>query len=359
MKYLQDSILYAEDVRNILKNNIPFEKLYKSKILISGSTGLIGTLFIDALMSLNTNNKANIRIIALCRNFLRATEVFAKYQGNPLLTIISHDINNPLESLPLLDTVDYVVHMASNTHPLDYSQDPIGTITSNVIGTKNMLDFAVTHGTKRFLFTSSNEIYGENRGDVSLFDENYCGYINCNTLRAGYPESKRCGEALCQAYKSQKNIDVVIARLTRSYGATLKNNDSKAMSQFLKKAVSGEDIVLKSKGEQMYSYTYVSDAVAGLFYVLLCGQNGEAYNIADGCNDKKLKSIAEILAKIANTKVIYDLPTEAEKDGFSRVVKAQLLGDKIKTLGWRMQYDIESGLKRVYSLMKELNYIQK
>lgn len=354
MKRIQELALYIEDIKDILNNNIPFNKLFNSKILISGSTGLIGTLFIDTLMHLNNYFNADIKIYALCRNRLRATEVFALYKSNPLLTIISHDINNSLESLPVSETIDYIVHMASNTHPIDYSQDPIGTITSNVIGTKNLLDFAVSHNTKRFVFTSSNEIYGENRGNISLFNEDYCGYIDCNTLRAGYPESKRCGEALCQAYKSQKKIDITIARLTRSYGATLKNNDSKAMSQFLKKAVAGEDIVLKSQGEQLYSYTYVSDAVAGLFYVLLCGKNGEAYNIADGRYDKKLKEIAAILATIAHTKVIFDLPSAAEKEGFSKVVNAQLSGDKIETLGWRMKYDIEKGLKRTYTLMKEL-----
>ena len=355
MKNIQDSPLYEEDIMDILKNDIPFTKLFNSNIIVSGSTGLIGTLFVDVLMSLNRDENAHIRIIALCRNYPRAVELFAKYKDNPFLTIISHDINNPLESLPIVDTVDYIVHMASNTHPLDYSQDPIGTITANVIGTKNMLDFAVEHKTKRFLFTSSNEIYGENRGDVTLFDENYCGYINSNTLRAGYPESKRCGESLCQAYKKQKNLDISIARLTRSYGATLKHDDSKAMSQFLKKAVAGEDIVLKSQGDQLYSYTYVSDAVAGLFYVLLCGKNGEAYNIADGRYDKRLKEIAEILATLANTKVIYDLPTATEKEGFSKVVNAQLSGEKIGLLGWKMKYDIESGLQKTYALMKELN----
>ena len=56
-----------------------------------------------------------------------------------------------------------------------------------------MLEFAVEHHATRFAFTSSNEIYGENRGDVEMFTEDYCGYINSNTMRAGYPESKRCG----------------------------------------------------------------------------------------------------------------------------------------------------------------------
>lgn len=83
------------------------------------------------------------------------------------------------------DTVDYVIHMASDTHPVAYATDPIGTVTTNIIGTYNMLDFTVEHKAVRFAFTSSNEIYGENRGDAEFFDEHYCGYIDSNTMRAG------------------------------------------------------------------------------------------------------------------------------------------------------------------------------
>ena len=120
-------------------------------------------------------------------------------------------------------------------------------------------------------------IYGENRGDTELFDESYCGYIDCNTLRAGYPESKRCGEALCQAYKKQKGVDVVVARLTRSFGPTLQLTDTKALTQFLKNGLNKENIVLKSAGTQYYSYTYAADAVTGLLTVLLQGESGAAY----------------------------------------------------------------------------------
>lgn len=123
-----------------------------------------------------------------------------------------------------------MIHTASNTHPLQYSGDPIGTITSNVIGTKNLLDYAASHQTERFCFLSSVEVYGENRGDADRFDENYLGYIDCNTLRAGYPESKRVGEALCNAYAQAHQIDFVIPRLSRVYGSTMLMADSKAIA---------------------------------------------------------------------------------------------------------------------------------
>lgn len=234
-----------------------------------------------------------------------------------------------------------------------YSTDPIGTITTNIIGTQNMLDFAVAHNATRCAFASSNEIYGENRGDVEKFDEKYCGYIDSNTMRAGYPESKRCGEALCQAYIRQKSIDVVIPRITRSYGPTLLKTDTKALSQFLAKGVVGEDIVLKSEGTQYYSYLYVSDTVSGLLTVLLKGQCGEAYNIADDASDIMLKDLANIIAEYAGKKVVFEIPDAVESAGYSKATKARLDSTKLQTLGWRAEYDIKQGIIRTIDMMRE------
>lgn len=194
------------------------------------------------------------------------------------------------------------------------------------------MEFAVEHQAARFCFASSNEIYGENRGDAEFFDENYCGYINANTLRAGYPESKRCGEALCQAYKFQKKLDIVIMRLTRSYGPTMLMSDTKAISQFIKKAIAGENIVLKSAGMQLYSYTYVADAVSGLLTILLKGESGEAYNIAEEHGDIMLKDLAALIAKHGGKEVVFEIPDSIEASGYSTVTKARLDGHKLMKL---------------------------
>ena len=255
-------------------------------------------------------------------------------------------------TLPTVDgVIDYVLHLASNTHPVAYATDPIGTITTNVIALNNLLALAAEKKSSRFLFASSNEIYGENRGDVELFDEKYCGYIDCNTLRAGYPESKRCGEALCQAYIKQKGLDCVIARLTRTYGPTILPTDTKAISQFFNNALRGEDIVLKSEGKQYYSYQYVADSVSGLLTILLKGEVGEAYNIADESGDITLCELATLIAMQVGRKVIFDLPNAVESIGFSKAMKARLDGSKIMALGWRPLFRIVDGVARTFDTL--------
>ena len=344
---------YMEDVGYVANLDLPWEKFNNKSILLSGATGLLGSFLIDVILEKNIIDGLNCFVYALGRNKQRAKDRFSRYKSDNHLVFIPYDINLPFERNDI-GTVDYVLHLASNTHPMQYSTDPIGTITTNIIGVQNMLDFAVAHNATRFVFASSNEIYGENRGDVELFDEDYCGYINSNTMRAGYPESKRCGEALCQAYKAQKKLDVVVIRFTRSYGPTMLMSDTKAISQFIKKGIAGEDIVLKSKGNQYYSYQYMADSVSGMLTILLLGKNGEAYNVAEEHSDVTLKDLAETIAHINDKKVVFEIPDEVEAAGYSTATKARLDGSKLKALGWSPRYSIQSGMERTISILKEL-----
>lgn len=350
---LIENVLYQEDLDYVSNIDIPWEKLKDSCVLLSGATGQFGSFFIDVLMKKNSLGH-NCKIYAIGRNKRKFDIRFSHYSDCAMLHFIEHDINNSL-NLPEIENNVYVLHLASNTHPIQYANDPIGTINTNIIGLKNMLDFAVDHKAKRFIFASSNEIYGENIGDVDKFNEDYCGYINCNTVRAGYPESKRCGEALCQAYLCQKELDIAIPRFTRSFGPTLLSSDTKASSQFIHNGISGNDIVLKSKGTQYYSYTYTADAISGLLYVLLKGRIGEAYNIATESCDIKLKDLAKIVAENCKTKVIFEIPDAKEAIGYSKATKARLDGGKLEKLGWSAKYDIHEAVKRTISILKSID----
>ncbi len=347
-----EHVLYQEDIAVVAESKLPWERLKNSSVLISGARGMIGSALIDVIMYRNQKYDMSCKIYALGRDEEKAKERFSYCWNSQHFTFVLWDINEPLEREDM-ETVDYVLHLASNTHPVAYATDPIGTITTNIIGTRNMLEFAAKHNSTRVVFASSNEIYGENRGDIEQFDEAYCGYIDCNTMRAGYPESKRCGEALCQAYIKQKKVNVVIPRFTRSYGPTMLMSDTKAISQFIRKGIVGEDIVLKSEGNQYYSYTYVSDAVTGLLTVWFCGMCGEAYNIADEASDIRLKDLATLIAEVSGRKVIYELPDSVENAGYSKATKARLESGKLKALGWKANYDIKSGIVRTLTILKD------
>lgn len=351
-----ENSLYIEDVEYCAGLDLDWNKLDESNVLISGATGMIGTFLIDALMMKNQNSDFSCNIVALGRNAKRAQQRLP-YFNHPLFSFIECDVSSQ-NNLPEI-TSDISFHLASNTHPFAYATDPIGTIDSNVKGLNNLIrsvSSPASEGINNFILASSVEIYGENRGDVEKFAEDYCGYINCNTLRAGYPESKRTCEALCQAYMSQMGVRPVILRLPRTYGPTLLKSDTKALSQFLRNGIEGEDIVLKSKGEQEYSYLYVSDVVSAILYCFAKGDTGGAYNVADTASDVKLKDLAQAIATASDTSVVFELPNETEAKGFSKATKALMDASKLKSLGWGARYTISEGIDRTIKIMKDIQW---
>lgn len=306
---------------------------------------MIGSRLVEILSAAGAKLTLIVRDIAKART---------KFCGNvDSIEYIQCDLSSG--SVPQVDGhFDYIIHLASTTHPKAYAETPIATIALNVVATKGLLEIAAKNPGCRFVYASSVEVYGQSRGDVELFDEKYSGYIDCNTLRAGYPESKRCGEALCQAYAKEKGVDFVIPRLARIYGPTLLKTDTKALSQFIWNALAGKDIVLKSAGNQYFSYLHCDDAVSGLLTILEKGADGEAYNIADEASDIRLKDLAALIAELSGTKVVFDLPDATEKAGFSTATVARLDSSKLKSLGWTPKYDIRSGIKATLEALKEI-----
>lgn len=330
--------LELKDIRNIASLDYEWGRLDGKTLVISGGTGFIGQFLINVLKYRNENFGNKISVISLSKRG-------GKNEKN--VTYLSADVTKPVK---IDKKVDYVLHLASNTHPKQYSEDPVGTITTNIFGTYNLLNLAVEKNVERFLLASSVEIYGD--GSAEPMSENYCGYIDCNTSRAGYNEAKRLSESLCQSFTAQYGVDCVIARLARCFGADRKA-DSKAMAQFMNCALRGEDIVLKSKGDQRFSYCYVADAVSGLIKVLLDGKSGDAYNVSDDDEDMTLGGYAEYIANLADKKVVFDL-SGLNNQGVSKAVRALIDTSKLKSLGWTPLYSVKSALKRTYDVLSQL-----
>lgn len=345
------SDLYIEDVKRVANLPLPWDSLRGKTILLTGASGLIGTFLVDVMMEKNVVDSLNVKILAVGRSAEKAKERFHDYWANDNFSFLSADLNKPLS----IDVhADYVIHAASNTHPRLYADDPVGSLMTNILGTYYLLEYARCTKVERFVFISSVEIYGQALNPDDTFDEKYCGYLDCNQFRAAYPEGKRAGEALCNAYIRKYGMDIVIPRLSRVYGPTMRLDDSKAMSQFIMNGVRGEDIVLKSKGEQRYSYCYVADAVSGILYTMLLGKCGEAYNVADADGTITLREITENIADYMGRKVVFDLPEEQEAVGFSKVSVGVMDTRKLQELGWKAFDDVKSGTRKTVKIIKEM-----
>lgn len=346
---LIENSVYQEDLDKVIDAQSDWSQIDNHSFLIIGASGMIGSFMVDVLMQRNQKTEANIVVYAMGRTKAHLETRFESYLSNAYFHMVVADVTKPFpEDL----AIDYIFHGASNTHPRAYATDPIGTIMTNLMGTEQVLKYAVKMSVRRVLFMSSVEIYGENRGDVEKFSEDYSGYIDCNTLRAGYPEGKRVSESLCQAYISKYGLDVVIPRICRTFGPTMKLDDSKASSQFILNAARDEDIVLKSEGNQYYSYAYVGDIVSALLFILVNGRNGQAYNIANSQFDLKLKDLAEKLSTTAKKKIVFDLPDKEELTGFSKSTTAILNPTKIRELGWKPIFALQTALTHTVELLR-------
>lgn len=333
------SKMYESEINAIASLDYTWEKLNGQTILISGGTGMIGSLFLDVLRARNARYGQNIRAICLSRN---------AQESDGTVAYRAADIKKGVD---LKERFDYCIHLASNTHPKQYSEDPVGTIETNILGCRNLLEASKRAGAERFLLASSVEIYGNGNG-VPM-KETFCGgEIDCNTARAGYNESKRLSESLLQSYRAQYRTNGVIARLSRCFGYTPRQ-DTKAVAQFIEKAVAGEDIVLKSAGAQRFSYCYVADAVSALFKLLLDGKDGEAYNISDDDEEKTLGDYARLIASFAGKEVVFDFDRENNR-GVSAAGYAVLDCAKIKELGWSPLYQVSDALYETYLKYKSV-----
>ena len=285
MKPIYASSTYRQEIINFA-NEHDFAFLENKTLLISGASGMLMSYWIDALLS---RPSFAVQIIALTSS----GSVTNRFPADSRLRSIKGDLSKPLSS-NLIPKVDYIIHAASITDPKGYKERPIETMLINIEGTKSLLDIAGRDNAK-FLLVSSCEIYGE--ADVEPIPETYCGKLNSMDVRSCYNESKRASETLAVSYAVEKKVSVYVARLSRSYGPTMSAKDTKAMSQFIQNAVHGAPVLLKSLGDQRYSFTYVADGVSAILAILEKGKPGEAYNI---CGDEvlSLKEIAELVASI-------------------------------------------------------------
>lgn len=321
-------------------------KIRDVSVLVTGATGLIGSCAIDVMIAANKEQNANIRIYALGRT----KEKIKKRFGEDVIPVVQ-DIVEPISEE---QSFDYILHGASNADPRSYAVQPAETIIINLIGTRNILDCCARNKNTMMVFTSSFEVYGK-IPSTDVYSETMSGVIDQSFLRNGYPESKRCCELLLRSYVEEYGINALIARLPSVYGPTMQETDSKAHAQFLRSALNSKNVILKSKGEQRRSYCYVIDIARGLFFLLEKGLPGEVYNISNETSVASIAEYAEICAKEAGTKVVFEKPDEVESKGFSKPQNCILDNHKIRALGWHSKYSLTDGIKETLNHLRGID----
>ncbi len=320
-------------------------------ILITGAAGLICSSVVDIIFRYNDTHEVPIQIYAAGR-WIEEMEVRFHAQVNRCdFHFVPYDaskMNNNL-SCP----ADYIIHGASNAHPALVMKEPVETMISNFLGMKYLLDYAKKHDTRRILYISSSEVYGQKDGSEP-FKEGQYGYVDLLNPRNSYSIGKRATETLCASYAAEYGVESVIVRPGHVYGPTASPNDNRVSSAWAFQAAHGEDIIMKSDGAQIRSYCYSLDCASAMLKVLLVGKNCHAYNISNPDSIINIRTMAEILAKAGGVRLKMELPTDDEKKGFNPMSNSSLEAGSLLSLGWHGCFSAEDGLDHTVKIIKDV-----
>ena len=341
------SALYRQDLRVCL-DNVPGLELLKGKsLLVTGAVGLLGSFLVDALRLGNRERQLGCMIYGAARGLERLQKRFASVSAEDNLEFLSQDVTRKWGYPEICP--DYIIHAAGGADPRSMYEKPVEVIKANVEGIGRLLELLRQGGHGRLLYLSSGEVYGQTDNVEALGEQDF-GSIDQDSVRSCYPLSKRLAENLCLSYVHEYGVEAVTARPAHTYGPTHTEFDTRATAQFTGQAACGEDIVLRSRGGQVRSYTYVADGVAGLLTVLLQGKSGEAYNVADTAAQVSIADFAQMAAKAGGVAVRYE-ENNSQPTPISRAV---LSDKKLRALGWQPRFTPEEGIRHTVAIEKEL-----
>ena len=322
-------------------------KIYAgSTVLVTGSTGLIGSTLVHALMKEN-----NVKVIAMSRSKENLHRCFSCYSDNKHFISIAQDTAQPFQ---LDEPVHYIFHAAGPIAGKIIRQEPLQVIEPNLLGLRNCLELLKRQKEcqidGRLIVFSSATVYGSRCGEHCTVQENDTMMAEVlHTHTAAYSESKRMAEVLALAYARQWNLDVVIARFSYVYGCS-KIEPATAFYSLINKAVQGNNITILNPVQNMVDYIYNIDAVNGVLYVGAYGSSSEAYNISSNGElgnyssmDQIAKKIIEKVNSLCNRPVSLVLP----EGGVERVEGIKMDNSKLKGLGWNLTTKLEDGILQV------------
>lgn len=347
--------MILEDFNQIKNSSVDWKRFSNKTVLITGANGFLPAYMVETLLLLNNDILQNYpcKVIALVRNEKHTKERFSNYLSNENFKIIVQDVAN---EIIINEKIDYIMHAASPASPKYYNIDPLGVIMPNILGTKNTLELALENKVEGYLYFSSGEVYGQ-LNDGEVINEDKYGYLDPTTVRACYGESKRMGENLCVSYGHQHNIPIKIVRPFHTYGPGMKLDDGRVFADFVKNIVYNENIEMKSDGSTTRPFCYLADAVTAYFIILLNGENGEAYNVANPYQIISMKELASILVNLFSERKLKVIFVNQDKDYLKSPITGQIPDiSKVKSLGWHPHTTIEEGFKKTilsYSIKKE------
>ena len=297
------------------------------RVLVTGGAGFIGSHLCDALLGEGHAVVCGDNLVT------GRMENLAHLRREPRFEFLQQDVCQPFDC----GKVDHIFHFASPASPADYLKYGIETLHTGSLGTTNCLELAKKYNAK-FLLASTSECYGDPQEHPQK--ESYWGHVNPIGPRSVYDESKRFAEALTMAYRRYRHVDTRIVRIFNTYGPRLQLNDGRVISNFMRQALTGEDLTVYGDGSQTRSFCYVSDEIAGIVALGMSGEH-DPTNIGNP-SEFTILECAKVVLEVtgSRSKVRFEpLPQDDPRQRCPDISKAKQL------LGWEPVIDLRTGLQ--------------
>jgi dTDP-glucose 4,6-dehydratase len=306
------------------------------RILITGGCGFIGSNFIRYFLK---KHKAYFIINFDKLTYAGRLENLKDISGLSNYKFIQGDICDPLTVEKVMKKVEYVIHFAAETHVDRSIVDPFIFVKTNVLGTQILLEMAKKYKIKKFLYISTDEVYGSiKKGKFKETDP-----LNPSSP---YSASKAAADLLCQAYFKTYNFPVIIIRPSNNFGPY--QFPEKLIPLFITNLLRNKKVPLYGTGKNVRDWLYVLDCCCGIDLIFSKGKIGEIYNLSGGNEKRNIEITRIILKKLGKDESFI----EYVKDRPGHDWRYALDCSKIKKLGWRPKYKFEEAIEETINWYK-------
>jgi nucleoside-diphosphate-sugar epimerase len=286
--------LPSSDLEHILRQTETlWEPMRGKRIFITGGTGFFGCWLVESFCHINRELRLEASATVLTRNTANFIAKAPHLAADPHVHLLTGDVKDfkfPEGIFP------FVIHAATEASARQAAEEPLEMLATILTGTQRTLEFAATHGTVRFLWTSSGAVYGRQPSSITHLPESYAGAPDPLDPNSVYSEGKRAAELMCSLHQKEAGIECAIARCWAFCGPHLPLDAHFAIGNFIGNVLRGEPISIQGDGTPRRSYLYGADLAIWLWTMLFRAPSLTPINVGSG-EDLSILQLAQTVAK--------------------------------------------------------------